>query len=199
MDRSDMTTPKRFRPATESDLDRLVSIAVRAYPVPERPEDSVRDAFADNPWSSWVDIVVGEVGGVHVAQAFLHPFALQAWGTTLAAGGLGSVAVAPDHRRQGWARDLVRHCQEVARDRGWPFIILYPFRPDFYRRLGWGIVECRGTVHVRADAIPHDPGTDRVRAATVAEATRDSNPRPTVRRAAPNPDGPARSNGCGCA
>jgi predicted acetyltransferase len=161
---------RRFRPAAPSDLDRLVSIAIRSYPVPERPEDSIRDAFADNPWSRWEDIVVGEVDGLHVAQAFLHPFTLGAWGATFGAGGLGSVAVAADHRRQGWARDLVRHCQQVAADRGWPFIILYPFRPDFYRRLGWGIAECRGTVHVRADAIPPADGADRVRAATVAEA-----------------------------
>lgn len=58
--------------------------------------------------------------------------------------GLAGVAVAPEARRQGLGAALCRHAIQIARARGDVVSVLYPFRPEFYRRLGWGYV---GTLH----------------------------------------------------
>jgi predicted acetyltransferase len=159
-----------FRTATERDVNTLASIALRAYPVPDRPVDSIREHFLDSPWSTLDDVYVGEVGGEIAASAFLHPFRVYAWGHQLGAGGLGAVAVAPDKRRSGWARDLVRHCQLVCMERGWPLMPLYPFRADFYARLGWGVAETREVFTFPVAEIPDDPAADDVHSAMLGEA-----------------------------
>lgn len=163
--------PRRtFRTAKPSDVNALASLALRAYPVPGRTVESIREHFVDSPWSTLDDVYIGEVDGEPAASAFMHPFRVHAWGREWRAGGLGGVAVAPDQRRAGWGRALVRHCQDVCKERGWPLMPLYPFRADFYARLGWGVAETREVYTLPVASIPDDPEAGSVRAVTLAEA-----------------------------
>ena len=54
------------------------------------------------------------------------------------AGGVGAVAVARAHKRQGIARAMIAWYLDHVSRRGAPFAILHPFRLDFYRALGFG-------------------------------------------------------------
>jgi predicted acetyltransferase len=58
--------------------------------------------------------------------------------------GVAAVAVAPFARRQGVAGELCRQALVLGRKRGDLISVLYPFRPDFYARLGWALV---GSLH----------------------------------------------------
>jgi predicted acetyltransferase len=52
-------------------------------------------------------------------------------------GGLGSVVTPPEHRRQGYARELCREvCREYAEE-GVALVALWPFSTPFYRGMGW--------------------------------------------------------------
>lgn len=161
---------RTFRTAKAADVNALASMAMRAYPVPDRSVESIREHFADSPWSTLDDVYICEIAGSPAASAFMHPFRVFAWGTTWRAGGLGGVAVAPDRRRLGVARGLVRHCQSVCRERGWPLMPLYPFRVDFYAKLGWGVAETRDVYTLPVASIPDDPAAASVRVVTLAEA-----------------------------
>lgn len=52
--------------------------------------------------------------------------------------GMSLVACPPEHRRQGYARELMAESLIEHRDQGQYLSILWPFSRPFYRRLGWG-------------------------------------------------------------
>lgn len=53
-------------------------------------------------------------------------------------GGLGGVATPPEHRREGYARQLLRNALEEYRADGVDLVALWPATVRFYRSLGWG-------------------------------------------------------------
>jgi predicted acetyltransferase len=74
--------------------------------------------------------------------------------------GLAAVAVAPWARRRGVARHLCEHALKSARERGAVLSTLYPFRPDFYERLGWGFAGELHAYRFRPEHLRAHGGTD---------------------------------------
>ena len=89
----------------------------------------------DDPGVRWV---VAERDGALVGGMRLHDYVMNVRGLDLRAAGVGSVAVSLAHKRQGVARAMIAWYLDDARARGAAVAILHPFRPDFYRALGFG-------------------------------------------------------------
>jgi predicted acetyltransferase len=68
--------------------------------------------------------------------------------------GLAAVAVLPDARRQGVGARLCTAAMSAALERGDLISTLYPFRPDYYERLGWGLVGELHEYRLRSAALP---------------------------------------------
>jgi hypothetical protein len=102
----------------------------------------------------------------------LHDFRMNVRGREARTSGLGSVAVSLAHKRQGIAGAMVRWFLEDARARGAVFAALYPFRPDFYRRLGFGYGTPTYRFRFRPEALRTEGalGTPRLLDAGDAEA-----------------------------
>jgi len=73
------------------------------------------------------------LGGIRV-----HSFGYNYYGNTVPAAGLGLVAVDLAHKKRRVCRDMMRHFIGSSREKGCLFAMLYPFRPDFYHRMGFG-------------------------------------------------------------
>src|SRR3972149_5947411 len=69
-------------------------------------------------------------------------------------GGVASVGVAPDARRSRVGRALLEGMLARMRSRGMVVSMLYPFKHDFYRKLGWGLVGEMRRYRFRPDALP---------------------------------------------
>ncbi|HXX69604.1 MAG TPA: GNAT family N-acetyltransferase [Polyangiaceae bacterium] len=125
-----------FRPARAEDLDRLIAIHSAAYPDDRSHDARVRN-FIDNPLGTLDDLWVAEECSILVGHAFLYR--MRAWfgGAPVPVGGIASLAVAPESRRAGIATGLIAHLHDVARERGDALTVLYPFRRQFYGRLGY--------------------------------------------------------------
>jgi predicted acetyltransferase len=82
--------------------------------------------------------------------------------------GLSAVGVAPWARRRGVARDLCEHALREAHGRGDVVSALYPFRPLFYRRLGWALAGCLHRWWFTPEQLA-DPGDPDVRLAHDAD------------------------------
>ncbi len=78
-------------------------------------------------------------------------------GVPLPTAGLAAVAVAPSYRRLGLGRRLCGHALRAAKGRGDVLSSLYPFRPSFYRALGWGLVTHLQRHRFRTTALPEAP------------------------------------------
>ena len=79
------------------------------------------------------------VHGELVAQLLIMPFRMQAGNGALSVGAIGSVATWPQHRRRGYAEQLLRAACTELREQGAVLALLYPFRHEFYHRLGWAL------------------------------------------------------------
>jgi predicted N-acetyltransferase YhbS len=82
--------------------------------------------------------VIAQRDGVLAGAMRLYDFQMNVRGRDALTGGVGSVAVARTHKHQGIARALIVWYLDHYRTRKAPFAALYPFRPDFYRALGFG-------------------------------------------------------------
>lgn len=78
-------------------------------------------------------------------------------GASLPALGLAGVAVAPEVRGQGVARQLIHHALASAQAQSLPLSILYPFRHAFYRRFGWVWTATTYQYRVAPSQIPRFP------------------------------------------
>jgi predicted acetyltransferase len=65
-------------------------------------------------------------------------FEMNVFGTLIPTAGLGMVSVDTSHKKQGVARDMVQFFLQHAYETGKPLAALYPFRPDFYKQMGFG-------------------------------------------------------------
>ncbi len=68
----------------------------------------------------------------------LFDFTMNLHGRDVTVGGLGGVAVDLVHKKQKVARDMVAFFLTHYQEREACFTALYPFRPDFYKKMGFG-------------------------------------------------------------
>jgi predicted acetyltransferase len=85
--------------------------------------------------------------------------------------GLAAVAVAPPRRRRGIGARLCVDAIEAAAERGDVVSVLYPFRPDYYDRLGWGLVGELHEYRFHTEALAAENG-DHVRTADLEHDAR---------------------------
>jgi predicted acetyltransferase len=151
----------RIRVAEDRDLESLLTVHAAAFPDP-RGREARRKNFCENPRGSLSDLYVAERGGRVVGHGFLFPMRSWFGGPALSVGGVASVGVAPDARRSRVGRALLVGLLAQMRARGMAVSMLYPFRHDFYRKLGWGLVGELRRHRFRPDALPLFEERERV-------------------------------------
>ena len=77
-------------------------------------------------------------------------------------GGIGMVAVDLLHKKEHVARDLIAFFLDHYRKRGMPLGLLYPFRPDFYKRMGFGYGTKMSEYRVRPSDLPAHGSKDNL-------------------------------------
>ncbi|MBN1476149.1 GNAT family N-acetyltransferase [Candidatus Sumerlaeota bacterium] len=141
-----------IRAATESDLSAIARIGAQSFPGvnAKTREKQIRE-------SSQIgveDILVAEESGRLLGSATVIPMEMWWAGNRWPTGGLASVAVAPEARRQGVATRLCGAAVDRLRERDVPLCLLYPFETEFYTALGWSLVGLRREVTLRPSALP---------------------------------------------
>jgi predicted acetyltransferase len=155
------------------DMDRFIDICILAYPgIPVRSKTeraAVRTRMMkrnrDPRVSVWGCYRSGElVGGLR-----LFDYTMNLHGVPIPVGGGGSLAVALEHKKEHVARDLMTHFIDHYRKKKTPLAILYPFRPDFYRAMGFGYGSKLHQYRIRPVHLPDSPARRHVRLLTKAD------------------------------
>lgn len=145
-----------FRYALAEEVPVVGRLASHSFPAASRPPEWWTDQLQRPLYGGGHDSIwVGEeAGGGLAAACQMHP--LQQWiaGESLPCMGLGTVAIAPTHRRRGLAGQLVTAGLRAARERGDLVSALYPFRISFYARLGYGLAGEALQYRVAPDCFP---------------------------------------------
>lgn len=112
-------------------------------------------------------------GGSLVGGARYHDFEMNVHGAIVKAGGVANVFVDLLHKKEHVAKELMEHFHAHYRSQGVLIAALYPFRPDFYRRMGYGYGRKLNQYRIRPCDLPRGDktGVDFLTASDAAEVT----------------------------
>ena len=144
-----------FKLLPENDYAAFADLIAEAYPGLGFGPPEARERFRDNINALQTEDPIGNLYGAYrdgalVGGMALFDFEMQLHEARVPTGGVGMVAVGLLHKKEKVARDIIAFFLERYDRAGAPLAALYPFRPDFYRQMGFGY----GTRAVRHSLLP---------------------------------------------
>lgn len=132
-----------IRKLTIEELDDFIKIDTNAYPgvVTHSPDvqlklkQQVQKTQLHDPQTDYYGLFRNEklLGGMRI-----HRYTMNFCSQLIEVGGVGSIAVDLLHKKEGVAKELVQYFISYSRERNIPIVMLYPFRLDFYKSMGFG-------------------------------------------------------------
>jgi len=125
------------------DMDRWTEIVCNAYPGMRVVSEEDKRNMRDRLWTVEkedpdINMYALYRKGVMVGGMRLFDFTMTMLTRQIPVGGLGLVAVDLAHKRQHVCKELVEYYINHYAKKKTPLLALYPFRPDFYRKMGFG-------------------------------------------------------------
>jgi len=119
-------------------LTDLARICTNSYPaIPLSLEKYAEKMYSQNEYDFMTFYGLyneeGLIGGMR-----LHDFEMNLLNHKIFAGGVGSVAVDLLHKKEKVALEIIKFFIYHYKERGASMALLYPFRPDFYKNMGFG-------------------------------------------------------------
>ncbi|MBE6082953.1 MAG: GNAT family N-acetyltransferase [Tissierellaceae bacterium] len=137
-------TMREIRKLNETHIDAYTDIAFNAYP---SFKDFTEEAM--NKYKETVAYIMNNDSAVTfygmfedeklIAVMRLFDFKMNCFGKIVPASGLGFLGVHLMHKKEKAAKAMVEFYEKTYRDKGIPIGALLPFRPDFYKKMGYGI------------------------------------------------------------
>jgi predicted acetyltransferase len=115
-----------------------IALPINHYAFSPSPQKDKRDEWLELlPYleTSYIAVLFEE--GVPAATARNLSMQENVRDKLYAMGGVAGVSVYPEHRRKGYARDIMQHIMYQSFEAGHTFSTLYPFKESFYERLGY--------------------------------------------------------------
>jgi predicted acetyltransferase len=162
-----------IRPLADDELLAFVTLAANAYPAwkMHSPEDRQRFAERLAARSGPTDRIYGPFhDGTLLGGMRLVDFQMNVRGASIPTGGVGMVAVDLLHKKEKVAFGLIRYYLDRCRSEGMPMAALYPFRPDFYKQMGFGIGTKVNQYSFPPAMLPNRGAKERVRMLTSDDA-----------------------------
>ena len=133
---------RTIREVEESELEELLRITVEAFPGMKVSGPEERTRMLERLARVMKEPIVRFFGvyeaGRLIGVMRFYDFTMRLHETDALVGGVGGVAVDLRHKKERVAADMIRFFLEYYRDKGAALTALYPFRPDFYYRMGFG-------------------------------------------------------------
>ncbi len=162
MEPSPPPPPSPLRPAGETDIPELARLWAFTFPGERTPADRARALRTGGPYGG-VETAFVSASGSRLDGALRGlSLSLELFGRTVPTLGVAAVAVAPHARRRGLGSSMCRAVLEIGRARGDLLAALYPFRTDFYLRLGFGLAGELHRYRFPPEALPPSEGAGRV-------------------------------------
>jgi predicted acetyltransferase len=148
----------QVRELSEADLDDFIAILANSYPMFQlnTADDRQRTkqrllARVTEPTNHFYGLYRE---GTLVGGMLLHDFMMNYLSIKLKAGGVGLVAIDLLHKKTHGAKELIDFFLKYYKKQGATMTLLYPFRPDFYKKMGFGYGTKIHQYRVRPDDLP---------------------------------------------
>lgn len=151
--------PREIRPLEATHYDEVVRLLLVAFASYFDADPAGRERFRAHTRARLGQSATAAYHGCFdgerlVAVLRLHDFRMNFAGTELPILGLGGVGVDLAYRKQGLCRRMVEYFLAEAQRRRVGLVALYPFRPDFYQRMGFGFGAPRAAYALDPAALP---------------------------------------------
>lgn len=125
------------------ELDEFIRIGTNAYPGVYNHSPDVQERIKKNITKTQLEDESADYYGIFrdnklVGGMRLHHFAANVLSSKVSVGGIGSVAVDLLHKKEQVAKEMLEYFLRHFREKQVSLVALYPFRPDFYRQMGFG-------------------------------------------------------------
>jgi predicted acetyltransferase len=163
-----------IRELTRDELEQAVDISVKAFAGGGRFSPAARlaekerliDQVEQEEMTLWGLLRDEKLLGVMK----LYDYTMNFGGAPIPLGGVGGVAVNLLHKKEKVARDLIDHYLRHYLSRETYWAALYPFRPDFYRRMGFGWGSKSNVYEIQPVGFPGRGDKSRLRVLEEADA-----------------------------
>jgi predicted acetyltransferase len=131
------------RKLKDEEFEDLVNISVNAYPSFKISTQEDKQKFKERLIKVQNDDPIVNYYGLFrneeiIGTMSFHDFTMKLLSVKTLAGGVGMIAVDLLHKKEKAAKDMVTYFIKHYKDKGVPVVLLYPFRPDFYKKMGFG-------------------------------------------------------------
>lgn len=160
-----------FRRLLKADFRDFIDIVVNAYtgvfPSTEENKKLMEQTFIklqeEEPTINYYGAYRNEelVGGMR-----LHEFVINLLSQKAQAGGIGLVAVDLLHKKEKICKDIISYSIKYFREKGYGLVMLYPFRPDFYKKMGFGYGTKINQYRVKPENLPMGNTKEHIRFAS---------------------------------
>jgi predicted acetyltransferase len=143
------------------ELDEFIRIDTNAYPgvynhspdMQERIKKHITKTQLEDESADYYGIFREDklIGGMRI-----HHYTMNVLSSMVPVGGVGSVAVDLLHKKEKVAKELLEYFLRYFREKQVSLVSLYPFRPDFYRQMGFGYGTKMNQYKVRPQAFRKD-------------------------------------------
>ncbi len=162
---------------SRGDLEAAVRIVGDSYPGMKLVTADDRERYRLRLADVMAEAPIAHFYGYFREQELLGLMVLWDWQMNflqalLPAGGMGMLAIDPTHRKEHIARDMMWFYLRYYRELGTPLALLYPFRPDFYRQMGFGYGTKMNQYRLRPGSLPGEAPRNRVRVLAGSEDQR---------------------------
>ncbi|KYK34085.1 MAG: GNAT family N-acetyltransferase [Theionarchaea archaeon] len=128
----------------EKDMDDFVTIVANAYPGMDIPSPEDRQKVRQRLIKMQTEDKIAHIYGLYrekklLGGMILYDFIMNVYNVKTLAGGVGLVAVDLLHKREKVCKDMITYFLDYYKEKGSFITCLYPFRPDFYREMGFGL------------------------------------------------------------
>jgi predicted acetyltransferase len=132
-----------IRKLTNEEILLFIDIVINAYPGIMQNTSDFKERFYNN----LVDLQENDnsinlfglfrnnklIGGMRI-----HNYKMNLFSQTIEVGGVGLVAVDLLHKKEKVAKKIIDYFIHYFKELGTSLVMLYPFRPDFYKKMGFG-------------------------------------------------------------
>lgn len=157
-----------IRVLKESDLNAFVTIMANAYPGIGLNSEKDREEFKKKMLKvNKLDKRTRLYGLFQnkdlIGEMRLFDYTMNLFGAWTPVGGIGSVAVDLCRKKEHAAKKMLLYFLNLYRRKKTAWAVLWPFRPDFYKKMGFGIVAKMHLYDISPDSLPSGQNKKHVR------------------------------------
>lgn len=157
---------RQIKELTRADNEAMFAIMINAYPGMNVVSEADQERFWQRTEQMLAEPAIKNWGlfadDVLLGVMRLFDFTMTLHEMPVLVGGVGGVAVDLAHKKQKVARDMIQFFLHHYRKKGAALTALYPFRPDFYRQMGFGHGTKMNQYRVKPASLPQTKMDDVV-------------------------------------